>query len=460
MSVAQSIRSKIHKFRGPDVVARMVRGSSSALAINGIGQATSAVMQIVLARLMPKEMYGTYTLVMAWVLTLAVPVGLGLPLSALRLLPEYAVKEDWGHYNGAVRCFQWLTLGIGIVLAAVGSVVLLVLDHQRRLVAHHGIAYTAPFIVGLWMVPLVAQSNLISQISRAMRRVVLAYGPPKILQPLAVIVAAMALRYTAKHVSVEPVMMISAATMLMAIVTQTIIYRRDLARTSMGAVPEYDTANWLKFTMPMLIMSGCQIIFVSVGTLVVGAMMHARDVAIFGVANRTVLIINFVLVATNVALGPEASALYASGDINGLQRAVTTTVKMSFYPAALGTAVLLLLGRPILLLYGHGYTEAYPTMVALSLGCLIATAAGPVLLLMNMTGFQIIALRVCTIASVGYVVACAIGIKLDGYLGAGIACALVQSGWNIWLCVLAKKHIGVDASILRFGRARKQANAG
>jgi O-antigen/teichoic acid export membrane protein len=458
MSVAQSIRRKIHRFRQPDTVGQIVRGSSSALAINGIGQGLSFVMQVVLARVMGRDMFGTYTLVMTWVLTLAVPVGLGLPLSSVRILPEYAVNKDWSHYNGAVRCFQWLTLGFGVVVAAIGTGVLLLMNARHEMSAHHGLVYVAPFIVGLWMVPLVAQSNLISQISRAMRRVALAYGPPKILQPIVVIAAAVGIRYAVKHVSAEPVMLISATSMLLAIIIQTVIYRRDLAKTSMSAPAAYDTKNWLKFTFPMLIMSGCQNIFVSVGTLVVGSMMHLRDVAIFGVANRMVLMINFVLVATNVALGPEASALYASGDIKGLQRAVSTTVKMSFYPAAILTAVLLVLGKPILLIYGHGYTQAYPTMIALSLGCLIATAAGPVLLLMNMTGFEKIALRVCLIASVCYVVACVIGIHLYGYLGAGIACATVQAAWNVWLCILAKKHIGVNASILRFGSLRKQNN--
>jgi O-antigen/teichoic acid export membrane protein len=456
MSLVQSIRRKILKFQQPDIVGQIIRGSSSAIAINGIGQAISAVMQIVLARVMGKDMYGTYTLVMAWVLTLAVPVGLGLPLAAVRVLPEYAVKEDWPRYNGAVRMFQWLTLGIGIVLAAIGTVVLIEMNRMHELSGRHGLSYMGAFIVGLWMVPLVAQSNLVSQISRAMRRIFLAYGPPKVIQPIVVIAAAIALRYSVGKVAAQPVMIVSAISMLLAIVVQTVIYRIDLARISSKAKPVFETKNWLIFTMPFLVMSGCQIVFLQAGTLVVGDMMNVRDVAIYGVATRTVLIINFILAATNVALGPEASALYAAGDIKGLQRAVSTTVKMSFYPAAAATLVLILFGKPILLLYGHGYTEAYSTMVALAVGSLVATGAGPVLLLMNMTGFEKIAFRVCLVAVVGYIGACALGVELLGYLGAGIGCAVVQSGWNIWLCILAKKHVGIDASILRLGR---QANA-
>jgi O-antigen/teichoic acid export membrane protein len=77
---------------------------------------------------------------------------------------------------------------------------------------------------------------------------------------------------------------------------------------------------------------------------------------------------------------------------------------------------------------------------------------------MNMTGFVNIALRVCLIASAGYIVAGIIGIELMGYLGAGIACAVVQAAWNVWLCVLVKKHIGVNTSILRFADFKENAH--
>lgn len=441
MSISQALRRGFGRLSQRDLAATLVKGAGIAFLITGIGQGLSAVLQVVLARLATKEVYGTYTWVNAWVSAFTIFIGLGLPQTSLRFIAEYSGLNDWARCKGVANRSQAIVLLTGIAFAAVGSALLLVIN------VHHRLSYLVPFLIGLWMVPVASQAALLTQMSRAMRRVAWAFAPGRIAQP--VILAALALLIFAVGRPIHSVEIMAAAWVALFLTAgvQFLVFRRDMKARASADVPIYETRRWLTVSMPLMLMGGFQMVFSQVDILTVGALLGPVSVAIFGAANRTVNFVDFILAATNVALGPEAADLHARGETAQLQKAVTTMVRMAFWPALAATIVLLVLGRYILSVFGHGYTAGYEALCVLAVGCLISAGAGPVMLLLNMTGFERVSARVLGICAVVDIVLNIAFVHEFGYLGAAWASALTMALWNVWLAVMVKRHLGIQSFI-------------
>ena len=62
--------------------------------------------------------------------------------------------------------------------------------------------------------------------------------------------------------------------------------------------------------------------------------------------------------------------------------------KWCFLPTAAATAVLLLIGKPLLMMFGPDFVEAYPLMCVLAVAFLVRALAGPAQNLLTVTGHQ------------------------------------------------------------------------
>lgn len=441
MSIAQTLRRGLDRLSRRDLGTTLVRGAGTAFLITGIGQALGAVVQVFLARITTKEVYGTFTWVSAWVPTVAIFIALGLPQTCLRFIAEYSGLGDWARCRGVAARSQMLVLSTGIGFAAVGSIALLAIERHRP------IEYLAAYLIGLWIVPVATQSALLTQMCRAMRRVVLAFGPMRILQP-ALMLALVGMIYEARrHVGVVPLMAAAWLAAFACTAFQFFIFRHDLGSRAGAGPPRYETRKWLRVAFPLMLTGGFQMVFSQVDVLTVGSLLGPVSVAIYGAANRTVSLIDFFLAAANVALGPEAAALYAEGKIALLQKAVTTTVRMAFWPAFAATVLLLALGHWLLMIFGRGYAAGYHVLCVLALGCLVSSGAGPVALLLNMTGFERMSARVLGVCAALDIALNILLTHLFGYIGAAYASAFTMALWNIWLAVLVRRYLGIHSFI-------------
>src|SRR5262245_35004718 len=88
------------------------------LMLKGVAVLVALVNQIILARCMSPHDFGTYVIVMAWVSFLTVLAGWGMPLAAVRFLPQY---RDFDNMPAA-RGFIWDSACI-MVLGSTVSIV-------------------------------------------------------------------------------------------------------------------------------------------------------------------------------------------------------------------------------------------------------------------------------------------------------------------------------------------------
>ena len=156
-----------------------MRGASTALAIKILSAGILYGSQVLLARWLGTTAYGIYDYVNAVGVFLAFIAGLGLPIVVLRLSSEYITRQDWSRLNGIILGGWQQTLIVSLVISGCGTVVL-----WQLYVADYLDTYAMPLMVGIWAVPIVALMNLQTEIVRAFQKMVLAYAPAQILQPL------------------------------------------------------------------------------------------------------------------------------------------------------------------------------------------------------------------------------------------------------------------------------------
>jgi O-antigen/teichoic acid export membrane protein len=145
---------------------------------------------------------------------------------------------------------------------------------------------------------------------------------------------------------------------------------------------------WLATSLPLLAISFSEILLQTTDVLVVSQMMTPADVAIYFAAAKTMSLVMFIHYAVGSAMANRFAALNARGDREGLALAVREAVNWTFWPSLLGAAAILLLGKPLLWLFGPQFADGYPVMMVLVLGFLGRAAAGPSEFLLNMLGQQ------------------------------------------------------------------------
>jgi O-antigen/teichoic acid export membrane protein len=154
------------------------------------------------------------------------------------------------------------------------------------------------------------------------------------------------------------------------------------------------------------------------------------------------------LTSVNAIAAPLFASLYAKGDLQGLQRLVSTIARWIFLPALIVAIGLIQFAEPILGLFGAEFIAAKWVMAALAFGQLVNVGAGSVGYLLIMTGHHNQCAYVMGFSALGNLILNLIWIPQMGILGAALATSLSMALWNIWMNRLVVKYLGVDPSIL------------
>lgn len=429
------------KFQQSSLLTTLVRGTGAALTVQLLSAATIYGTQILLARWVGVREYGVYDFAISLSLSLAFIGGLGLPSAALRFIPEYLDKQDWGHLHGILRGGWQQTLIASLLTASISTVILQIL----RVVCNLEVSVSVFW--GIWLMPLVALMQFQQHTIRALRQIILAYAPPLVCFPL--LLAAIAFCWQLQRALTGTILVVfSMLSILLILFAQLWIFRRSLPSKVHQTPPRYAHRTWWRVALPLLLFDGSYVVLSQTDTLMLGTMLDAKAVGIYSAALKTASWVPFILGAVNAIAAPMFASLHAQGDHQGLQRLVSTIARWMFYPA-LAIAVGLTVGaEPILQLFGPEFVAAKESLIVLIVGQLVNVGSGSVGYLLMMTGYQVESALVMGVSALVNVVLNLIGIHYLGVLGAALATALSMALWNIWLHRIVVQRLDVHPSIL------------
>lgn len=441
-SYAATARRYLRRANQRGMGGALARGSTIAFVVFSLGHLVNFVTQVVLARTMGRAEYGTFAWVSSWGVLLTVVAGIGLDTTALRMIPTYRTREQWGLLHGFLTYAGRLTVAISVALAATISLAILLASgfapSERMTV----------LAVGVWIVPASAMLDLQTSVARAMRRLLLAYTPTRVLRYLALLVVVGGLWAADVRVDALRATIVALVSLALIVLVQGLLIRRRTDERVAAAPPERVSRDWLTIALPLLGIALTQSIMQRTDVLMIGSLMSPADVGVYNVATRVASMVTFVLAAVNAMAAPMIAQYHAAGDRARLQQLVTLVAHITFWPSLAIAAAMALFAVPLLDLFGAGFSEGRVSLLALLAGQVINAGAGSVGYILNMTGRERDSLRVYATSAVFNVIAVFVGIRLAGIEGAAVATGLTIVLWNVWLHQLAVRNLGIYPSVL------------
>lgn len=357
------------------------RVSAIAFGIRVVSAVIAFVSQVFLARWMGSFDYGIFVLV--W--TAAIIVGnlscLGFHTSVIRFLPEFRARRMMDELRGVLLASRLFVLLASTAFAVAGMLAVRVAAPAMESY------YVVPFLLGAVCLPMIALSDLLQGISRANAWAFSALAPTYITRPvliLAFMAGALLMGFPADAVTaLVAAILATYATTIAQLVTVTVRVGRKVPP---GPV-KVELAAWIAVSLPIFLVEGFSFLLTNADVLMVGAFLAPQDVAVYFAAVKTLALVHFVYFAVKAGVAQRYAA-YTHGDRSRLAAFARETVSWTFWPSLLMAVVVIVLGEPILSLFGPQFTAGYPLLFLLVCGVVARSAVGPAESLLTMSGNQ------------------------------------------------------------------------
>lgn len=427
---------------GQDDYAVSRRMALASYSVRVASAAIAYVSQVLLARFMGTFEYGIFAAVWVAAALFGSIAAIGFPTAVVRYVPQYRERGQQSLLRGVIAGSRVMAAAAATVLAASAAVVLWLLGD---IVTSY---YVLPLFLGAVTVPMVALAETQDGIARAFNWATIALWPTFIVRPLLIL----GFMLIAVLAGAEPTAVTALYSVIfaawVATIGQLVWLQRRVANTVPAGPRTYETRAWLSLALPMLVVEGAFNLLINVDILLVGYYLQPDQVGVYFAASKTLALVHFVYYAVRASGAQRFAQYHASGDKERLRAFVNDTLHWTFWPSLAMVVIVLVLGKPLLWMFGPSFGSGYPLLAILSIGILARASIGPAETLLIMAGQQ----RACVFVSLA-TLAFAVGINvllipMWGLYGAAWASSLTLIVESIALGILAQARLGLGTWIV------------
>ncbi|WP_028023182.1 flippase [Enterovibrio calviensis] len=176
--------------------------------------------------------------------------------------------------------------------------------------------------------------------------------------------------------------------------------------------------------------------------VIVGYFASSEEVAFFSAAQRTSMLISFMLMVVNFVAAPRFSALYNAGKFDQLKRLAQLSTRMMIAFSFPVLALVLIWPDAIMSLFGSEFSQSGQLLVVLAIGQTINVMTGSVGFLLTMCGYEKDMRNVTIFAGIFTVTLLMVLTSLWGILGAAVAVSVGVSTQNLLALSKVKQRLG------------------
>ena len=413
--------------------------SRTGISVMGlrIGAAGLAfVAQVAAARLVGAEAFGSYALVLVWLLLLGHGATVGTNQLVCRFVSAYRAKSDAAAALGLLHFAFALALGVSVVVMLVALAVV-----------HFGLTFSPSMIalatLAFLVIPLLVLQEFLEAIARGLDKPLLGIGPAMLLRHLAIIAGVGFVFVTGGSADAVTIMSFTVGGLVTSVVVQFLLLRSELKNMLAGVRASYQIGYWFRTALPVALLEASEVLFHNADILILGLLMPPEIVAFYFAATRLAQILSYVPYGLSAATAQKYAALAAKDEREKLQSLVAASTALSTGLALAGALFLWVFAGPLLNLFGDGYDAAATIVPVLCLGIVLACALGPGEDILTMMGAE----RLCAL---GFFVALFVNLALNfalipvmGMMGAAIATAAALALRGVILAIFAYRRLGV-----------------
>ncbi len=433
------------------ITGYLARGLSATLVLRLTTTGLSYVALILLSRLLGPEGYGQYAYLMATVAILSPLAAVGLPTVVVREVAACRTLGNYARLRGVV-VFAFLVAGISLVGLA------LVYGLLHRLAGTwSSAAADDPLLLVLALLLLATLGGPLGAIQGGLKRIVAAQVAG-LVQPLATVLLLLLAWSAWRHpIDVRDTLLLAVLAAAMGL-SVTVVLTRQAWRQAIPRAPggcRFEARRWLGAGLALAVLGVLSTLNAQVDIVLLRWLAGAEPAGIFQIATRNAHLLALLLGALIAPLGPLVAELHARGDRAALQRVVRRSIRVVFLLTLPAALVMIAAGNFYLALFGDGFAGARAALAILALAQLVNVGAGPVQLLLVMTGHQARVIPAMAWSALANIVLNLALIPSFGATGAACATAVSIVLWNLALSHQVRRHLGIDASVL--GTRRSQA---
>ena len=393
------------------------RMSVIAFAIRIFNAVVAFVSQVLLARWMGSFEYGIFVLVWVTMIIVGNLSCLGFHTTVIRFIPEYLERGKLAELRGLLITSRLFVLFASTAIAAIGTLGLWLFS---PLVEAY---YVIPFYLGIICLPMMALSDVLQGISRANSWTLSALSPAYITRPILILVFMGGALIAGYEPCAENAIVAAILATYVTTIAQLVEVTTRLDRRLPAGPRRIEFRQWFAVSLPIFLVESFFFLLTNADVLMVGVFMQPDDVAVYFATVKTLALVHFVYFAVKAGVA-QRYAQFTHSDPEKLAAFARETVSWTFWPSLLMAMVVLVLGKPMLMLFGPEFDSGYPLLFLLVGGVVARAAVGPAESLLTMSGNQNICAAVYAMTLILNVGLSVLLIPAFGLWGAAIATAL------------------------------------
>jgi O-antigen/teichoic acid export membrane protein len=441
LSMPGPVRDLLEGARSRNLTGRFGRDAAGMLALRVTFAVCYGVANIFLARILGAADYGSYTFAAAWLMLLGIPTVLGMDRFLVREVATYSVQGAWGQMRALLRQSNAHVLALSVTTGLLAAAVTWFIPW------HSSSTMQVSFWIVLIALPFYSLKRALQAALQGLQHVIAGALPEMLITPSVLLVTiALGWRIWRPLHAPSAVAMLVLAHVIGFLVAIWLL-RHFLPETARTATAVPVKLPWARSLFPLVFLSSMNVIYAQADLIALGTLKGARAVGFYGVADRNAELVNFLLIAVSLPLAPAVATIYALGDMQRLQVAVTKVVRVTFFLSLPVAAAFILFGYWwLLLLYGADFTEGRWPLAILSAGQLATAWTGPAVVLLTMTGHERDAARAIFISAAVNIILCLALISRWGPEGAAVAAASSAAVWSMLLAKAVRNRLGIRVS--------------
>jgi O-antigen/teichoic acid export membrane protein len=434
----------------PRIARDVIHGSGASLLFSIGGHAVTLAAQVLLARWLTRDGYGTFAFALAVLTSAAIVAQVGLPRTVVRFTAAARVAGEWGRLRDTARLSAQLVLGASVLISALGAVAIFALGDQLTGATRLALG------VALVVLPLQAVGAIQAQMLLGLRKILAFQILDKLVTPVGMLCGAGALFLAGVH-GVGWAMSLRLMTAAAIVACSGVLVARTLRRSRADG-GRMTTRELAHVALPMFAAVPLHAIMNRADVFMLGSMATMGDVALYDAAERVANVAMLGLLAANTIMSPLVAEHFVARRREALQSVLFAG---ALFATAFTVAIALVVtvGESLILgVFGPEYLATAPVMRLLLVSQIFNSLMGPVAMVLTMTDHQRQYLLIIAVSAAVNVGINLVLIPAWGATGAAAAHLVTTVLRNVWMSLLIMSSLGVNATafspaVFRDGRA-------
>jgi len=409
------------------------------------GQVMGFLLTFVIANYYGAQGLGNYVLAIVILRIFTLVSKLGLDTFSIRFIASFSKKNKWK----SIQLFRKKILILISITSIVSSVVMYFL--ANIIVDHIDVKVEYVKLSSFFVLPMVF-FMLHYQSLRGLKRIAEFSFFYRMAQSTFSIVSIFIVSAFIKSSNVPIYAYLTSVSIVsvLSFITYKYCFSKKAIFSTEENIEDLTIRNILKISIPLMLAQSVQFIMAWTDKLMIGNLMSAESVAIYGVAFRFSMGVSITLMAINSISSPKFAEKFASDDIKGMGKIAMQSAKIIFWTTLPLATILLIFPKFFMGLYGSEFLTGFEVLRWLIIGRIVNALSGSVGNLMQMSGQQNVYMNILIIGSVINVVLNYYLIPIYGIKGAAISSVVSLSFWNLTMVYMVKRKFGFSTIYIPF----------